>query len=74
MERETFYTEDTLIAKVQSGEYGWLDYVCHYSKEWKQEYEKYCRLRDLPMNDEAALKFLEMKQEELETALTNGDA
>ena len=41
---------------------------------WRTEYEKYCRLRDLPMDDDTALRFLDMKQEEIETALANGDA
>lgn len=52
---------------------GW-GYVTHHSKAWKQEYERYCRLRELPMNDGTAWKFLQMKQEELEEAIANGDA
>lgn len=54
--------------------FGWLGYVTHHSKAWKQEYERYCRLRELPMNDGTAEKFLQMKQEELEEAIANGDA
>ena len=57
-----------------SGVFGWLGYVTHHSKAWKQEYERYCRLRELPMNDGTAEKFLQMKQEELEEAIANGDA
>ena len=68
MSKEEYYPEETLVEKVQSGEYGWKDYVWHHSREWRTEYEKYCRLRDLPMD------FLDMKQEEIETALANGDA
>ena len=63
-----------LVEKVQSGVFGWLGYVTHHSKAWKQEYERYCRLRELPMNDGTAEKFLQMKQEELEEAIANGDA
>ena len=71
---ERFYPEETLVEKVQSGVFGWLGYVTHHSKAWKQEYERYCRLRELPMNDGTAEKFLQMKQEELEEAIANGDA
>ena len=74
MAKKEYYPEETLVEKVQSGEYGWKDYVRHHSREWKTEYEKYCRLRDLPMDDYTALRFLDMKQEEMETALANGDA
>lgn len=74
LETERFYPEETLVEKVQSGVFGWLGYVAHHSKAWKQEYERYCRLRELPMNDGTAWKFLQMKQEELEEAIANGDA
>lgn len=73
MSKEKFYPEETLIEKIQSGEYGWHDYVTHTSREWKQEYEKYCRLRELPMNDENAWKFIEMKQAEMEEAIAGGN-
>ena len=43
---ERFYPEETLVEKVQSGVFGWLGYVTHHSKAWKQEYERYCRLRE----------------------------
>lgn len=74
MSKEEYYPEETLVEKVQSGEYGWKDYVWHHSREWRTEYEKYCRLRDLPMDDDTVLRFLDMKQEEIETALASGDA
>ena len=61
MAREKFYSEDVLIEKVQNGEFGWLDYVNHFSKEWKDEYERYCRTRGITISDiaymiESALK------------------
>ena len=51
MAREKFYSEDVLIEKVQNGEFGWLDYVNHFSKEWKDEYERYCRTRGITISD-----------------------
>lgn len=74
MAQESYYPEEVLVEKVQSGEYGWKDYVSHHSESWKHEYEKYCRLRDLPQDNDTALKFLDMKQAEMEEALANGDA
>ena len=74
MAREKFYPEDVLIEKVQSGEFGWLDYVNHFSKEWKDEYEHYCRTRDITISDESAEVFIEWKQNRLEEALLDGEA
>lgn len=74
MDKEEYYPEETLVEKVQSGEYDWTDYVRHHSKAWRKEYEKFCRLRDLPMNNDTALRFLDLKQEEMEDALAGGDA
>ena len=28
----------------QSGEYGWLDYINHFSAEWQEEYAHYLSL------------------------------
>lgn len=74
MAREKFYSEDVLIEKVQNGEFGWLDYVNHFSKEWKDEYEWYCRTRGITFSDESAEQFIEWKQNRLEEALLDGEA
>ena len=46
MRKGPYYTEDILVEKMQSGEYGWLDYVNHFSEEWQNEYEEYCKEQD----------------------------
>lgn len=74
MAREKFYSEDVLIEKVQNGEFGWLDYVNHFSKEWKDEYERHCRTRGITISDESAEQFIEWKQNRLEEALLDGEA
>jgi len=74
MEKEIYYPEETLVEKVQSGEYGWLEYVTHHSKEWKHEFEKYCRLRELTPDEETAWRFVEMKQAEFDRAIADGEA
>ena len=41
MAQNAFYPEDVLIEKMESGEYGWLDYVNHFSAEWQDELAEY---------------------------------
>lgn len=74
MSKEKFYPEDILIEKMQNGEFGWLDYVNHFSREWKEEYEHYCRTRGITIDHDTAEQFIEWKQHRLEEALLNGDA
>ena len=37
MAQHQYYPEEVLIEKMQSGEYGWLDYVNHFSAEWQED-------------------------------------
>ena len=62
-----YYPEDELVQKVQSGEYGWLDYINHHSPEWQEEYTEFCNERNLVGNEEAAEDFIEWKGELVET-------
>lgn len=74
MEKNEFYPEEVLIAKLESGQYGWLDYVNHYSEEWQDEYIRYCREHTLSVGDASAAEFVRFKDEQLETAMEHGDA
>ena len=74
MAKEKFYPEETLVEKVQSGEFSWLDYINHHSREWKTEYEEYCKGRGLIIDSDSAEQFLDYKEAQLEQALENGDA
>jgi hypothetical protein len=74
MAKEKFYPEETLVEKVQSGEFSWLDYINHHSREWKTEYEEYCKGRGLRIDSDSAEQFLDYKEAQLEQALENGDA
>lgn len=47
MAKVKYYSEDELVQKIQSGEYGWLDFVNHHSREWVDEYEEFCRSRKI---------------------------
>lgn len=62
-----YYPEDELVQKVQSGEYGWLDYINHHSPEWQEEYTEFCNERNLVVNEESAEDFIELKGELVET-------
>lgn len=59
--------EDELVQKVQSGEYGWLDFINHHSPEWQEEYTEFCNERNLVVNEESAEDFIEWKGELVET-------
>lgn len=48
MAQHQYYPEDVLVEKIERGEYGWLDYVNHFSAEWQEEYTRYCEDRSLP--------------------------
>ena len=62
-----YYPEDELVQKVQSGEYGWLDYINHHSPEWQEEYTEFWNERNLVVNEESAEDFIEWKGELVET-------
>ncbi|MGL5253905.1 MAG: hypothetical protein ACRC9L_02610 [Brevinema sp.] len=74
MAKEKFYTEEELVEKVQSGEFGWLDYVNHHSREWKGEYKTYCESRGKSIDHDSASEFVEFKNAQLEEAMVNGEA
>ena len=74
MSQNEFYPEEVLIEKMQSGEYGWLDYVNHFSAEWQEEYVGYCRQNNLTVGNDSAAPFVRHKDEQLEAAMESGDA
>lgn len=74
MVQNAFYPEDVLIEKMESGEYGWLDYVNHFSAEWQEELVEYCKAHALEINDASAGQFVHYKSEQLEAAMESGEA
>ena len=74
MSQNKYYPEEVLIEKMQSGEYGWLDYVNHFSAEWQEEYVGYCRQNNLTVCDDSAAAFVRHKDEQLEAAMKSGNA
>ena len=74
MAEHQYYSEEVLIEKMERGEYGWLDYVNHFSPEWQEEYARYCKEHSLMAGNESAAAFDCMACVELEAAMENGDA
>ena len=74
MKRGTYYPEEILIEKLQCGEFSWLDYVNHFSKEWQDEYEIYCKEHSKTIGDESAEDFVNYKSAQLEEAMDTGNA
>ncbi len=74
MSQNEYYPEEVLIEKMQSGEYGWLDYVNHFSVEWQEEYVGYCQQNNLTVCNDSAAAFVRHKDEQLEAAMESGDA
>lgn len=46
MAQQKYYPEEILVEKMQSSEYGWLDYINHFSAEWQEEYAITVRKKD----------------------------
>ena len=74
MAQNEYYPEEVLVGKMQSGEYGWLDYVNHFSADWQEEYARYCEEKGLAAGNESAAEFVRFKDEHLEAAMESGDA
>ena len=74
MAQVNYYPEDVLIEKMQEGQYGWLDYVNHHSREWQEEYARYCASMGVCINEHSAEAFVYQKDMELEEAMLRGDA
>lgn len=74
MKKGPYYTEDILVEKLQNGEYGWLDYVNHFSEDWQNEYEEYCKKHAMCIGNESAEQFVKYKDELLEQGMEKENA
>jgi hypothetical protein len=74
MKKVPYYTEDILVEKMQNGEYGWLDYVNHFSEDWQNEYEEYCKKHAMCIGNESAEQFVKYKDELLEQGMEKENA
>lgn len=67
-----YYPEETLIDLVQRGVFGWVDYVLHYSEEWREEFTSFLAERGMELNDKNALAYIAFKEVILEEAMEQG--
>lgn len=74
MAQNRYYPEEVLIEKMERGEYGWLDYVNHFSPEWQDEYTRYCKENNLTIGNDSAAEFVLYKDGQLEAAMEAGGA
>ena len=56
MEETQYLPEEELVEKVQSGEYGWLEYINHHSPEWQEEFSEYCQEHGLTADNPEILR------------------
>ena len=73
MAEHQYYSEEVLIEKMERGEYGWLDYVNHFSPEWQEEYAAIARSTAL-WRARIRRRVRPLQDEQLEAAMENGDA
>ena len=67
-----YYPEETLIDLVQRGVFGWVDYVTHYSEEWREEFTSFLAERGMELKDKNALAYIAFKEDILEEAMEQG--
>lgn len=67
--------EDILVQKMQTGAYGWKEYIRHHSRKLTDEYERYCHIHGINLDEEAsAVRFMDMREHQFEDAVKHGDA
>ncbi len=69
-----YYPEETLIDLVQRGIFSWVDYVLHYSEEWREEFTTFLSERGMDMNNRNALAYIAFKEDIIEEAMEQGFA
>lgn len=69
-----YYPEEVLIDYVQRGMFSWVDYVRHYSEEWRREFNEFCAERHMPINNDTALAYITFREDLLEDAMEQGHA
>lgn len=67
-----YYPEETLIDLVQRGLFTWVDYVEHYSAEWREEFNSFLAQRGMPKNNANALAYIAYREDLLEDAMEQG--
>jgi hypothetical protein len=70
-----FEPEEILIEKIQTGEYGWKEYIYRHSRELIRDYEQYCEEKRLDKSREtSAAQYIDMLDAKFNDALDKGEA
>lgn len=69
-----YYPEEVLIDLVQRGLFSWVDYVEHYSPEWREEFNSFLAQRGMSKNNSNALAYIAFKEDILQEAMAQGCA
>lgn len=67
-----YFPEETLIDLVQRGLFSWVDYVEHYSQEWREEFNGFLAQRGMPKNNANALAYIAYREDLLADAMAQG--
>ncbi len=71
---KTIYNEDELVQMYQDGDITLVEFIGMHPSGWDGEFQDYCREKGRTPDEECALDFLAMKDEELEKAMEQGEA
>lgn len=67
-----YLPEEVLIDLVQRGLFSWVDYVEHYSQEWREEFNEFLSQRGMPKNNANALAYIAYREDLLADAMAEG--
>lgn len=74
MAQQKYYPEEILVEKMQSGEYGWLDYINHFLPSGRRSTPITVKEKGLTVCEDSAAGFVRFKDEQLEAAMKYGNA
>lgn len=73
MAQQKYYPEEILVEKMQSGEYGWLDYINHFPPSGRRSTLITVRKRTHGLRG-FCCRVVRFKDEQLEAAMKYGNA
>lgn len=73
MAQQKYYPEEILVEKMQSGEYGWLDYINHFLPSGRRSTPITVRKRTHGLR-RFCRRVVRFKDEQLEAAMKYGNA
>lgn len=72
MESKTFVDISTLEKQLYDGEISRLEFISRHSQEWIDDFERFCKEKNIPEDDNAAEKYFAYRLEQEEKTHTEG--